>query len=79
MAISYAKQIRPLFTDIDIQHMSFFCDLASYTDAKANAPAILGRLRGVTGEVMPPESAGGPWDSTKIDVFQQWMKDGCQP
>jgi hypothetical protein len=79
MAISYATQIRPLFTAIDISHMSFFCDLSSYADVKTNAADILGRLNGSGGNVMPPPSAGGPWPPAQIALFQQWINDGCQP
>jgi hypothetical protein len=79
MAVSFATQIRPLFTDIDIEHMSFYCDLSSYDDVKANAAVILGRLNGSGGIRMPPDFAGGPWPDTNIALFEQWMKDGTQP
>jgi hypothetical protein len=79
MAISYATQIRPLFTDVDIDHMSFFCDLSSYADVKANAADILGRLKALTGDVMPPPSTGGPWPPVQIGLFEQWIAEGCQP
>jgi len=79
MAVSFAKEIRPLFTDLDIEHMSFFCDLSSYDDVKANAAAILGRLDGSAGTQMPPVFAGGPWSPERIVLFRQWIKDGAQP
>jgi len=37
MTVSYATNIRPLVTQTDIDHMAFFCDLASYADVKTNA------------------------------------------
>ena len=61
MAISFAADIRPLFTDTDIDHMAFSCDLSKYEDVKAMADDILKRLNGTGGPVMPPASAGGPW------------------
>lgn len=79
MAVSYAADIRPLFNDTDINHMSFFCDLANYDDVKTNADDILNRLKGVGGPVMPPSSADGPWPQSNIDLFSQWIADGCQP
>ena len=79
MAVSFAKQIRPLFTDMDVEHMSFFCDLSSYDDVKTNASAILGRLNGTAGVRMPPDFAGGPWPQENIALFEQWIKDGTQP
>ena len=30
--VGFAADIRPLFTDVDIDHMSWFCDLAAYAD-----------------------------------------------
>jgi hypothetical protein len=38
--VSFANDIRPLFTQIDINHMAFFCDLSSYDDVKTNAQEI---------------------------------------
>lgn len=79
MALSFAKDIRPLFTDTDIDHMSFFVDLSSYDDVKAKAAAIDGRLTGKTGRQMPPKSTGGPWPPAQIALFEQWMTEGCLP
>ncbi|MBV8526546.1 MAG: hypothetical protein JOY71_31285 [Acetobacteraceae bacterium] len=79
MPASFASIIRPLFTQTDIDHMSFFCDLSSYDDVKTNAKDILGRLNGTGGNQMPPTSAGGPWPQAQIALFQKWINDGCQP
>ncbi len=79
MAVGFAHDIRPLFTDVDIDHMSFFCDLSSYDDVKTNADEILHRLRGQGGKVMPPASAGGPWSAEWIQRFADWIAGGCQP
>ena len=65
-AASFAADIRPLFTDIDIDHMSWFCDLTDHGDVKAHAEAILGRLQGTSGPSMPPASSGGPWSDESI-------------
>jgi hypothetical protein len=80
--VCFAADIRPLFTDVDIDHMSWFCDLAAYADVKANASEILDRLRGHGGSVMPPPLAKGgegPWPKEKIDLFQAWVDGGCAP
>jgi hypothetical protein len=79
MAVSFSSDIRPLFTDTDIDHMSFFCDLSNYDEVKANADDILGRLDGTGGPVMPPASTGGPWPPAQITLFKTWIEDGCQP
>ena len=52
--VSFAADIRPLFTDTDINHMDWFCDLAKYDDVKTNAEEIAQRLKGHGGQVMPP-------------------------
>ena len=44
---SYQSDIRPLFTDRDIQGMSKAFNLASYDDVKAHAAAIYDRIRGI--------------------------------
>lgn len=79
MTVSFSADIRPLFTDIDVDHMSFYCDLSNYGDVKANADDILGRLCGTSGPVMPPAATGGPWARDKIALFEQWIAGGLQP
>jgi hypothetical protein len=76
--VSFAADIRPLFTDIDIDHMSWFCDLSAYADVKANAAEIFDRLNGVGGRVMPPPPAKA-WPTEKIDLFKAWMDGGYAP
>ena len=82
MAVSFANDIRKLFTQTDIDHMMFFCDLSKYDDVKANADDIMGRLNGTGGDVMPPpklKGGDGPWSAANIALFQSWIADGCQP
>jgi len=79
MAVSFAKDIRPLFTPKDIQHMGFFCDLSNYDDVKTNAADILKRLKGIGGLVMPPPVDGGPWPASRIALFESWINGGCNP
>jgi hypothetical protein len=79
MAVSFSADIRPLFTEEDIDQMMFWCDLGNYDDVKAYADEILGRLNGSTGSLMPPESSGGPWSAEKIALFETWIREGCAP
>ena len=37
---SFAKEIKPLFREMDVASMKFMFDLSDYNDAKANANAI---------------------------------------
>jgi len=77
--IGFADDIAPLFTATDIDHMSWFCDLAKYDDVKANAAEILDRLKGIGGSVMPPppnKGGNGPWPPEKIALFAAWIDAG---
>jgi hypothetical protein len=75
---SFQKDIRPLFTEQDIQHMIKAFNLASYDDVKTHAAVIHDRLRGIGGTVMPPPPEG-PWPQVHIELFAKWMADGYQP
>lgn len=75
--IGFAADIRPLFRSIDIQHMSFFCDLSKYEDVRDHAAEILQRLQGSGGAVMPPLASGGPWTADQVKLFEQWVATGC--
>jgi len=79
--VSYANDIKPLFSGIDVNHMSAQgLDLNSYDDVKNNAQEIYNRLTTTNPrQLMPPASSGGPWSADKIAKFKQWMDDGYQP
>jgi hypothetical protein len=79
--VSYAKDIKPLFRGIDVNHMAAQgLDLNSYDDVKSNAQEIYTRLTTTNPQrLMPPASSGGPWSADKIAKFKQWMDDGYQP
>jgi hypothetical protein len=76
---SFETDIRPLFTERDIQAMSKAFNLASYDDVKAHAAAIFDRIRGIGGAVMPPPppKGEGPWKQARINLFGKWVADGC--
>jgi hypothetical protein len=78
---SFETDIRPLFTERDIQGMSKAFNLASSDDVKKNASAIYDRIRGIGGAVMPPPPprGEGPWPQSRIELFAKWMADGYQP
>ena len=78
---SFQADIRPLFTERDIDAMSKAFNLANYDDVKAHAAAIYDRIRGIGGAVMPPPPprGGGPWPQSRIELFAKWMADGCRP
>jgi hypothetical protein len=70
---SFARDIRPLFRDRDVEEMRFAFDLSNYDDVKNNAAAIHGRLADGS---MPCD---GPWPEDHIAVFMQWINEGYSP
>jgi hypothetical protein len=78
---SFAADIRPLFTERDIQGMSKAFNLGKYDDVKAHAAIIYDRLRGIGGAVMPPPPprGEGAWPAARIELFAKWIADGCPP
>jgi hypothetical protein len=78
---SFQADIRPLFTQRDIDGMRKGFNLESYDDVKAHAAAIYDRIRGIGGAEMPPPPPRGEgrWPQSRIDLFAKWMADGYQP
>ena len=79
-APSFAADILPLFTAIDIAHMArahvMLAEYA-YMSNPANAQAVLDRLDGTGGAIMPPPPAA-PWSAANIALFKAWMAGGYQ-
>jgi hypothetical protein len=75
-AVSFAKDIRPLFTDLDVAHMKRAgMDLSSHDDVTAHADAI---YQTVSSGSMPPPSAGEPrWTEDMCALFKRWQTQGC--
>jgi hypothetical protein len=76
--LSFARDIRPMFTDMDIAHMQpFGMDLSSRDDVEVHAEAI---YREVSGGTMPPKGSGEPpWSDEMCDRFKAWQTQGCPP
>jgi hypothetical protein len=75
MALSFAKDIRPLFRDEpDVEAMKpFGMDLSAYNDVKTHADAIYATLEDGS---MPCD---GEWPKEQVAKFKQWMDDGMLP
>jgi hypothetical protein len=75
MALSFAKDIRPLFRDNpDVATMKEFgLDLSSYSDVKTKAQGILAEL--LKGS-MPCD---GAWPADRLALFKKWMDEGMAP
>ncbi len=72
MALSFAKDIRPLFRDTpDVEKMKGMgLDLSSYEDVKAKAEGIYSRLEDGS---MPCD---GAWPADRVALFKRWMDEG---
>ena len=77
---SYAKDIQPLFTDMDRQHMiaAGHFDLWKYEDVRTRAQGI---YRAVQSGAMPPAKSepSAPWTPDKVSLFKAWMDGGYAP
>jgi CDGSH-type Zn-finger protein/truncated hemoglobin YjbI len=68
---SFEKHIRPLFRERDRKSMKFAFDLWSYDDVRANAEAILERVKNGT---MPCD---GTWPEEWVATFERWTQTGA--
>ena len=78
--LSFAADVRPLFRDIDVEHMADFgvmLDDYSYMSQSANAANVLAALKGDGQTQMPPH--GPYWSVEQIALYQRWMDAGCPP
>ena len=78
---SFQNDIRPLFTQRDIEGMKKGFNLESYDEVKKHATAIYDRIRGIDGALMPPPPprGEGPWPQSRIELFAKWLADGFPP
>jgi hypothetical protein len=76
--LSFKTDIRPMFTDMDVDHMQGFgLDLSSYEDVVRLADSI---LQTVTSGSMPPSSSGeSRWTEAMCETFKRWKDGGCAP
>jgi len=84
MAVSFAKDIKPLFQPIDVEHMQphgvlldDYAYMSDPGDDHQNATDVGDFL---TGKKKPRMPLGGPfWSQQQLDLYTQWMTDGFQP
>ena len=69
-ALSFARDIRPLFREKDRDSMLKAFDLFDHADVARHADAIVGALR--SGK-MPCD---GAWPASRVDQLQQWIDTG---
>ena len=71
--VLFARDIRPLFREDDVEAMSFAFDLSSYDDVRRNAEEIYARLADGS---MPCDSS---WPAEDVQRFRAWIDDGSPP
>jgi hypothetical protein len=80
MAVSFAQDIRPLFTDMDVAHMRRLLvklDDFDYMRKPGHAEHI---LKTVSSGRMPPRRSGeDTWSPETVQLFRDWMAGGYQP
>lgn len=76
--LSFEKDIRPMFTDMDVEHMKpLGFNLTSRDDVETAAEAI---YMTVTEGTMPPRNSGEPrWTPEMCERFKLWRDQGCPP
>lgn len=72
-AMSYERDVKPLFREKDRDSMLETFDLWSYDDVVENADAILGVLEGGS---MPCD---GAWPADDVETFRSWTRAGTAP
>lgn len=72
-ALSFEKDIKPLFREKDQESMARAFDLWSYADVSGHADAI---LKQVAAGTMPCD---GAWPSDRVELFRQWSESGKLP
>lgn len=73
MALSFAKDIRPLFREGDVECMSpggVLLDDPEWMRVAANAQAV---YHAVSTGSMPPDA---PWSEEQVKTFKTWMDEG---
>lgn len=74
MALSFAKDIRPLFTKDDVECMAPYgvmLDDPGWMRVPANAQSV---YESVANGSMPPDA---PWAEERVKLFKTWMDEGC--
>ncbi len=76
---SFRLHIRPMFRDVDVQHMAnvgpFSVDLNDHAAVTEKSQQILSRLKNED-DPMPPVSDDGAWPQEWISLFERWIAEG---
>ena len=80
MSLSFKTDILPLFTSMDIDHMSALgAKLDDYSFMSQPDKASLVYDAVSTGKMPPSTSGEEPWSPDKVQLFKAWMDGGYAP
>jgi hypothetical protein len=75
--LSFVVDIRPMFTEIDVEHMKAYgMDLSSRDDVEKHAANI---LSAVSSGIMPPPAENRRWTKEMCAIFERWGQEGYKP
>ncbi len=80
MTTSFANDILPLFTTMDIDHMrpsGVSLDDYGYMSQPAHADRVYETVS--SGAMPPPSSGEPPWSPDQVALLKAWMDGGYQP
>jgi hypothetical protein len=80
MTVSFNTDILPLFTTMDIEHMSHagvLLDDHSYMSQPAHAKQVYETVS--TGAMPPNDSGEPPWSEDQVQLFKAWVDGGYEP
>jgi hypothetical protein len=73
-ALSFSRDIRPMFTEMDVDHMQFGMDLSDRDSVFSHAAAIYDAVS--SGGMPPSDSGEEPWTPEMCAKFKSWIDAG---
>lgn len=74
---SFDQDIRPLFRDVDVDHMKQYdLDLSDYDQVKYCAKEILDLVKSKDDKARMPPPPDPAWSADQVQLFQQWIDEG---
>jgi len=75
--LSFARDIRPMFSDMDVDHMRKAMDLSDRESVLQHADAIYASVS--SGKMPPPSSGEAAWTAEMCAKFKAWVDQGGNP
>ena len=76
-SLSFARDVRPMFTDMDIAHMKKEMDLSDRDSVYRHGNAIYDSV--LQGRMPPASSGEARWTPDMCARFKQWLDQGGEP